>query len=87
MNIDAAATVTAVALMFPVPTDEEWAKREASWVESDSVTAWDGDRCVGSAHAFTVDTTVPGGERLPMSRGDERRRAADVLRGEDCCPG
>ena len=63
----AAATVTAVALMFPVPTDEEWAKREASWVEGDSVTAWDGDRCVGNARAFTVDTTVPGGERLPMS--------------------
>jgi len=63
----AAAGVTAAALMFPVATDEEWAKREASWVESDSVTAWDGDRCVGNARAFTVDTTVPGGERLPMS--------------------
>ena len=44
----AAAGVTAAALMFPVATDEEWAKREASWVESDSVTAWDGDRCVGN---------------------------------------
>ena len=63
----AAAAVTGAALMFPAATDEEWGKREPSWIDSDSVTAWDDGRCVGHAGAFRFDSTVPGGARLPMS--------------------
>ncbi|MGH8978842.1 MAG: GNAT family N-acetyltransferase [Acidimicrobiia bacterium] len=62
-----ASDVVGAALMFPAATDEEWAKRELSWTESDSVTAWDGDRCVGHAGAHRFDSTVPGGKRLPMA--------------------
>jgi predicted acetyltransferase len=45
--------------------DEDWAKSEPSWQETDSVTAWEGDRCVGHAGAFRFSTSVPGGARLP----------------------
>jgi predicted acetyltransferase len=62
-----ASDVVGAALMFPPATDEEWAKREPSWLESDSVTAWDGERCVGHAGAHRVDSTVPGGARLAMA--------------------
>jgi predicted acetyltransferase len=63
----AAADTVADALMFPRLSDEEWGPRSDSWTESHSVTAWDGDRCVGHAGAFHFDTTVPGGNRLPTS--------------------
>lgn len=36
----------------------------ASWDESDSLAAWDGDRCVGNVGAFRFDSTVPGGARV-----------------------
>jgi predicted acetyltransferase len=54
-------------LMFPRMSDDDWATREGSWIDSHSVTAWDGARCVGHAGAFPFDTTVPGGNRLPTS--------------------
>ncbi|MCU1391664.1 MAG: GCN5-related N-acetyltransferase [Ilumatobacteraceae bacterium] len=63
-EVRAAANVVADALLFPHPTDEEWVSREVGWVEADSVTSWDGARCVGHAGAFRFDTTVPGGRRL-----------------------
>jgi predicted acetyltransferase len=66
-ELRAAAAVTAAALLSAPPNDEEWAKREPSWKESDSVSAWDGDTCVGHAAAFPFDSTVPGGARLSMS--------------------
>ena len=59
----ASATVSA-ALLFAVMTDDEWADREQSWVDSASVSAWEDGRCVGHAGAFRFDTTVPGGARL-----------------------
>jgi predicted acetyltransferase len=66
-ELRAAATVMRSALLFPPPTDEDWAESEPSWSTGDSVSAWDGDRCVGHAGAFDLDTTVPGGARLHTS--------------------
>ena len=59
-----AADVVTISLMAPLPTDEVWERRGASWREMPSLTAWDGDRCVGHAGRFPVDTVVPGGARL-----------------------
>ncbi len=59
-----ASDVFALALMSPPVSDEDWADRLSTWEESDSVSAWEGDRCVGHASGFRLDTTVPGGERL-----------------------
>jgi predicted acetyltransferase len=63
----AAADTFASALMFPRLSDDEWPEREVSWHESDTITAWDGDRCVGHAGAFRFETTVPGGNHLPTA--------------------
>jgi len=59
-----AAEVVTTALMAPLPTDEVWERRGASWQAMGSVSAWDGDRCVGHAGRFPVETVVPGGRRL-----------------------
>ncbi len=59
-----AADVTAIALMSPPVSDEQWERSRPSWDEMPSQSAWDGDRCVGHAGLFLVDTTVPGGARL-----------------------
>lgn len=59
-----AADVVTTTLMAPLPTDEVWERRGASWQEMPSLTAWDGDRCVGHAGQFPVETVVPGGARL-----------------------
>ena len=74
----AASDVTGIALMFPAATDEEWAESETGWVESASVTAWDGDRCVGNARAFRGRYDGAGPHTPPDERGHERRRPADV---------
>ncbi len=50
--------------MFPRLNDDEWTGREAGWLASESISAWDGDRCAGHVGAFRMDTTVPGGARL-----------------------
>lgn len=63
----AAAAAFTTALLFAPPNDEDWARSEPSWADGDSVSAWDGDRCVGHAGAFDFDTTVPGGARLDTS--------------------
>jgi predicted acetyltransferase len=55
----------AAALMFPPHDDAGWELSRPSWDESVSLSAWDGDRCVGSAVQFDVHTTVPGGAQLP----------------------
>ena len=60
----AASNTVATALMFPPHDDESWERSQPSWDESSSVSAWDGDRCVGHASQFFVDTTVPGGGRV-----------------------
>jgi predicted acetyltransferase len=61
----AAAGAMAVALMNPPPNDEQWDRSRPSWDEMPSYSAWDGERCVGHAGHFLVDTVVPGGARLP----------------------
>lgn len=62
----AAADVFRTALLFPPSSDDDWAKpyRVASWVDSLSISAWDGTQCVGHASAFPLVTAVPGGARL-----------------------
>lgn len=57
-------TVSA-ALLFPPFDDEAWERARPSWESMVSVTAWDGAHCVGHVGHFLVDTTVPGGRRLP----------------------
>ncbi|MGI9032060.1 MAG: GNAT family N-acetyltransferase [Ilumatobacteraceae bacterium] len=61
-----AATV-ATALLHAPSDDEAWAKRAPSWEGTDSLAAWDGDRCVGHVGAYRVETVVPGGRRLPTA--------------------
>jgi predicted acetyltransferase len=62
-----AARAMGSALLFAAQNDEAWATSLPSWDEMDSVSAWDGARCVGHAGAFIVDTVVPGGARLATS--------------------
>ena len=61
------STVVSDALLFPRLTDEEWAVRDPAWEQTDSISAWDGARCVGHVGAFRFETTVPGGARLATS--------------------
>lgn len=61
----AASNTVSAALLFPPADDDSWERSIPSWQESASTSAWDGDRCVGHAAQFFVDTTVPGGARLP----------------------
>ena len=63
----AASNTVADALIFPRVTDEEWVTREAGWVDSHSLSAWDGTQCVGHVGAFAFDMTVPGGKRVDVS--------------------
>ena len=60
-----AANTMAAALMSPPYDDEMWERMIPSWEDSTSYSAWEGDRCVGHASQFDVDTVVPGGVRLP----------------------
>ena len=62
-----ASAVVSVALMHAPADDEAWAKAEPSWVDSDSLSAWDGDACVGHVAGYRFDTLVPGGARLPTN--------------------
>ena len=65
----AAGDVMRAALLFHPASDEEWAKPavQAAWREAMSVTAWDGERCVGHAGAFRFEMAVPGGGLVPMA--------------------
>jgi predicted acetyltransferase len=60
----AAAGAMATALLFAPPDDEAWEKYAPSWEDTDSLSAWEHDRCVGHAGAYRVETIVPGGARL-----------------------
>lgn len=83
----AASAVVSTALMHAPVNDEDWGKDTAiaSWADSDSLSAWDGDRCIGHAGGFRFETLVPGGAWLRTSGvtrvgvlGTHRRRG--VLR-------
>jgi predicted acetyltransferase len=65
----AASDTVSTALMSAPVNDETWAKagRIASWEQSDSLSAWVGDRCVGHVAGFRFDMLVPGGAWLPTS--------------------
>jgi len=63
----AAANVVADALILPRLTDEEWVGREQGWIDHHSLTAWDGQHCIGHVSAFEFDITVPGGARVAMA--------------------
>ena len=58
-----AATISG-ALMVEAPSDERWEKSRASWDDTDTLTAWDGERCTGSVGAYRLETVVPGGALL-----------------------
>ncbi|CAN5788849.1 GNAT family N-acetyltransferase [soil metagenome] len=66
-ELRATSETVSVALMSPPVSDEEWATRQPSWEQCDSVSAWDGDRCVGHAGGYPIHTLVPGGARLATS--------------------
>jgi predicted acetyltransferase len=65
----AASAVVGTALLHAPANDEDWEKDYVtpSWDGSDSLSAWDGDRCVGNAAGYRFDTLVPGGAWLPTS--------------------
>lgn len=67
-ELRAAADTTRIALLFPPVDDAEWEKWKPGWErEHLSVSAWDGERCVGHAGSFEFETLVPGGAWLPTS--------------------
>lgn len=61
----AAANAFVIPLLEAPPNDEAWEHSLPTWKIMPSFSAWDGERCVGHAGHFLVDTTVPGGARLP----------------------
>ena len=60
----AAVNAFRAALLSGPVNDETFAAGAASWDESDSLAAWDGDLCLGSVGAFRFDSTVPGGTKV-----------------------
>lgn len=63
----AASAVVSTALMHAPASDEDWEKSIPSWQGSDSIGAWDGDRCVGHMAGYRFETIVPGGARVPTN--------------------
>ena len=65
----AASATVSTALLHAPTSDDDWGKPfvQPSWDESDSLAAWEGDRCVGHVAGFRFDTLVPGGAWLPTS--------------------
>ena len=66
-ELRAAARVVSTALLQAPHDDASWEKSEPSWRDCDSLSAWDGARCVGHAGGYRVETVVPGGARVPTS--------------------
>ena len=66
-ELRSAGAVVAIALLQAPHSDEVWAKSESTWRACETVSAFDGGTCIGSASEFSVDTTVPGGARLPTA--------------------
>ena len=65
----AAADAMRAALLFPPSSDAEWDKpgAAASWRDGLSLSAWDGEQCIGHAGAFDFDMATPGGALVPMA--------------------
>ena len=66
-ELRSAGAVVALALLQAPHSDESWRKSEPTWQACDTISAFDGASCVGSASEFSVETTVPGGARLPTA--------------------
>ena len=62
---EAAAYAKAVAMLQTPTVGEAFEPFRASYAIAPSLSAWDGDECVGHAAQFLVDTMVPGGAMLP----------------------
>ena len=64
-----AADMFRAALLAAPSSDDEWGKpgMEDSWRDSHSISAWDGDTCIGHAGAFHFQVALPGGARVPMA--------------------
>jgi predicted acetyltransferase len=58
-------TMRAALLTGPI-SDDDWKKALVGWdpANHQSITAWDGEQCVGHAGAFRFQTVVPGGALL-----------------------
>ncbi len=65
----AANATVGIALLHAPANDEDWGKAHVipSWDESDTLSAWDRDRCVGHVGGYRFDTLVPGGTWLPTN--------------------
>ena len=62
-----ASDLVSTALLHAPISDDDWPKSLASWEGSDSISAWDGGRCVGHMAGYRFDTIVPGGATLPTN--------------------
>ncbi len=59
--------VTATALLLPSLSADALGRRVAAWNAGRSWGALDGGRLVGHARALDLETTVPGGSRVPTA--------------------
>lgn len=59
--------VVSIALLQAPHSDDAWRKSEPTWRACETISAFDDGVCVGSASEFLVETTVPGGTRLPTA--------------------
>ena len=63
-----ADAIAVIGHYFGLERSIENAERFGNWIELDRMHgAWDGDRIVGGAGAFTFDVSVPGGNRVPCA--------------------
>ena len=63
-----AADAMRTALLFQPTGDKDWEELGWGWREDAiSVSAWEGERCVGNAGSMSFRTLVPGGRWLPTA--------------------
>ncbi len=63
-----ADAISVIGQYFGMERSEEGAERFLNWIELDRMHgAWDGERIVGGAGAFSFDVSVPGGNRVPAA--------------------
>jgi predicted acetyltransferase len=63
-----AGAIAVIGEYFGLEGSIENAERFLNWLELDRMHgAWDGERIVGGAGAFTFDVSVPGGNRVPCA--------------------
>ena len=63
----AATIAKGVALLAHPMSQAVFDENADSWDDCASISAWDGDRCVGHAGAYAFDVTIPGGRRVPLA--------------------